>query len=229
MFDDAPELTLLPADRRPRRHRALRLGLLSLFLVPALIGAVSLAGGDEPVDAVDVTAGPDADAVAPQLVRAPETTTTEAPTTTTEAPTTTVAPTTTAAPTTTTTAAPSTTAAPATTAPPTTAAPVTTSPPPTAPPTTAAPTTTTTTPRPPARTDRGQATWYRWKAGNCAHNTLPRGTRVTVTAVASGRSTTCIVGDRGAFGRPTIIDLDATVFERIAPLGAGRIQVAISW
>ncbi|MBX3287659.1 MAG: septal ring lytic transglycosylase RlpA family lipoprotein, partial [Actinobacteria bacterium] len=73
------------------------------------------------------------------------------------------------------------------------------------------------------------ATWYRWKKGNCAHNSLPLGTRVRVTSVATGRSATCVVGDRGAFRNPTIIDLDASVFEQISPLGAGRISVVISW
>lgn len=129
-------------------------------------------------------------------------------TTTTEATTTTVAPTTTIPPTTTT--VPVEVAAPP--------AVRDTTPPASAPPTTV-----------PVRTDSGQATWYRWKAGNCAHNALPRGTVVTVTAAESGRSATCTVGDRGAFGRPTIIDLDATVFEQLAPLGAGRISVIISW
>jgi rare lipoprotein A (peptidoglycan hydrolase) len=52
---------------------------------------------------------------------------------------------------------------------------------------------------------------------------------VTVTNTANGKSAVCIVGDRGAFGPPTIIDLDATVFQQIAPLGAGRISVTISW
>ena len=75
----------------------------------------------------------------------------------------------------------------------------------------------------------GQATWYRWKVGNCAHNSLPKGTRVTVTNTATGASAVCTVGDRGAFGYPTIIDLDASVFSQIAPLGAGRITVSISW
>jgi rare lipoprotein A (peptidoglycan hydrolase) len=130
--------------------------------------------------------------------------------------------TTTAAPTTTTTAPPTTT----TTAPPTT----TTAPPVTT--TTAAPTTTTAPPAPApsaGNSQSGQATWYRWKAGNCAHNSLPMGTRVTVTNAATGATATCTVGDRGAFGPPTIIDLDASVFEQIAPLGAGRIQVTITW
>ncbi len=93
-------------------------------------------------------------------------------------------------------------------------------------------TTTTTTTAPPAPSPHrqsGQATWYRWRRGNCAHNSLPMGTRVTVTVVATGRSTTCVVGDRGGFRSPTIIDLDASVFEQIAPLGAGRIAVVISW
>lgn len=130
-------------------------------------------------------------------------------------------------------ASPAPTPAPPVTAPPTTAPPVTTppttAPPATAPPTTAPPTTVAPKPAAPAGTQRGQATWYRWKAGNCAHNTLPKGTVVTVTAVASGRTATCVVGDRGAFRVPTIIDLDATVFAKIAPLGAGRIEVSISW
>ena len=58
---------------------------------------------------------------------------------------------------------------------------------------------------------------------------LPKGTVVTVTNLANGKSTFCVVGDRGAFRSPTIIDLDASVFAQIAPLGAGRINVAISW
>ncbi len=117
--------------------------------------------------------------------------------------------------------------APPTTAPPTTAAP-TTAPPTTAPPTTAPPTTAAPA-KPAGGSQRGQATWYRWKAGNCAHNSLPKGTVVTVTNLANGKSTFCVVGDRGAFRSPTIIDLDASVFAQIAPLGAGRINVAISW
>jgi rare lipoprotein A (peptidoglycan hydrolase) len=52
---------------------------------------------------------------------------------------------------------------------------------------------------------------------------------VRVTNTANGRTATCTVGDRGAFGPPTIVDLDATVFEQLAPLGAGRINVTISW
>lgn len=190
---------------------------------------------------------PSAAAAARSPLPAETTTVTEATTTTT----TVIVPEAKGAPPTTATTTPPTTAPP-TTAPPTTA-PATTAPPTTAPPapavaealaapappttvaprpTTTLPPTTTTTAAPtpaPANRQSGQATWYRWKKGNCAHNTLPKGTRVRVTAVASGRSTTCVVGDRGAFRNPTIIDLDASVFEQIAPLGAGRINVVISW
>jgi len=132
------------------------------------------------------------------------------------------------APTTTTTVAPTTTAPP-TTAPPTTA------PPTTAPPTTAPrPSTTTTTappPPPPApsNTESGGASWYRHGAGECAHKTLPMGTVVRVTNRANGATATCTVTDRGPYGAGRIIDLDASVFEQLAPLDAGVIQVTISW
>ncbi|MCB0978827.1 MAG: hypothetical protein KDB02_15340 [Acidimicrobiales bacterium] len=229
MFDDTPQIPLPPAGRRPRIQRVLCLGLLPLFVLPALIGLVGTLTGSEPATSVGVSAVPGmpSDTPAPAGLRQATTSTTEA-TTTTAAPTTTTTPLTTTTPPTTT-EAPTTTVAPTTNAVPAAAKAVPTTQAP-APPTTAAAPPPTAPPAPaPVRSDRGKATWYRWKAGNCAHNTLPKGTRVTVTAVATGKSTTCVVGDRGAFQRPTIIDLDATVFAQIAPLGAGRIDVVISW
>ncbi|MCU1454055.1 MAG: hypothetical protein JWN46_2201 [Acidimicrobiales bacterium] len=113
-------------------------------------------------------------------------------------------------------------AAPATTRP----APTTTQAPP--PPTTQAPPPST-QPPPPPNTQTGQATYYSWKSGNCAHNSLPMGTVVTVTNLNNGRSATCVVGDRGGFGPPTIIDLDLSVFSQIANPSEGRIPVRISW
>lgn len=240
-----PEIPLPERPRRLRRQRLLCLGFLPLFAVPLLLVSGPFAPVDQaaPVAVRSIpgassrtptTSAPAPSAAAPAALRRdPVATTVPASTTTVIVP--------------------EPKAAPATTAPPTTAAPVTTAPPTTAPPapaaapapapTTAAPrpapTTTTAPPPPPTTTappapapanrQSGQATWYRWKRGNCAHNTLPKGTRVTVTAVASGRTATCVVGDRGAFRNPTIIDLDASVFEQIAPLGAGRINVVISW
>ena len=226
------ELTLATRRRRPRFGRVACSGLLVLLAAGVVVGGHSVLGDAAPRQvAVRSVGGHSSTAQVTDttldrragVIRTLRqvTTTTVAPTTTTIAPTTTTS--TTEAPTTTT----STTEPPTTTAPPTT---TTTAPPP--PPTT----TTTTAPKPqpkpkpkPTNTQSGQATWYRWKAGNCAHNSLPKGTKVTVTNVATGASATCVVGDRGAFGPPTIIDLDATVFQQIAPLGAGRIDVRITW
>ena len=100
----------------------------------------------------------------------------------------------------------------------TTARPATTAPPTTAPPTTTAP-----------HTQSGQASWYDYNPGECAHQTLPKGTVVTVTNLANGASTTCVVTDRGPYGDGRIIDLDRSVFAQIADPSAGVINVTISW
>ncbi len=72
----------------------------------------------------------------------------------------------------------------------------------------------------------GEATWYAWKPGGAAHNTLPFGTCVHVVSVASGKSVNVTVNDRGIQGS-AIIDLDKNAFAAIAPLGAGRITVRL--
>jgi rare lipoprotein A len=102
--------------------------------------------------------------------------------------------------------------------------------------TTTRPRPTTTTTRPPApppttgNTQEGQATWYHApQAGGCAHRTLPFGTVVTVTNVANGASTTCVVNDRGPYGAGKIIDLAEDVFARIANPSTGVISVRINW
>jgi rare lipoprotein A len=148
------------------------------------------------------------------------------------APTTTAAPDTTEAPTT----------APATTAAPTTKAPTTTAPArkttakiasPTT--TTAKPRTTTTTAPAPAaapesgNSQEGGASWYDYRPGECAHQTIPKGTVVTITRVSTGATATCVVTDRGPFGAGRIIDLDRGTFAQLADPGAGIIQVRITW
>jgi rare lipoprotein A len=146
---------------------------------------------------------------------------------------------------TTTTAAPPTTAAPAPapapTAPPTTQAPATTAPPRTttakiATPTTTQPRRTTTTAAPApvttqveANSQQGGASWYDYNPGECAHQTIPKGTVVTVTSLSSGASTTCVVTDRGPYGAGRIIDLDRGTFAQLADPSAGIIQVRITW
>lgn len=76
----------------------------------------------------------------------------------------------------------------------------------------------------------GVASWYAWIAGGCAHRTAPRGARITVTNVATGVSTSCVVDDYGpAEWTNRIIDLDETVFAKIAPTSMGVVMVHVSW
>jgi G5 domain/Lytic transglycolase len=76
----------------------------------------------------------------------------------------------------------------------------------------------------------GGASWYRYKAGTCAHRTLPKGTVVKVTNLKTGQSANCRVADRGPFIRGRIIDLDHSVFLAIAESpGQGVVQVRIEW
>ena len=169
-----------------------------------------------------------------ETVGPPSTAATSAPTT--SAPTTAKPTTTTAKPTTTTKPKPTTTAKPkptttATTLPTTTV--LDTAPPATAPATSA--------PVVPGETtiavhvQDGRGTFHRydntdpqWGERPCAHRTLPKGTVVTVVNVKTGASTWCIVKDRGPYGN-AIIDLDEEQFVEIAPVGAGIINVRITW
>jgi rare lipoprotein A len=125
---------------------------------------------------------------------------------------------------------------------PTTTAPTTTTTPPplptpppivttTAPPTVIAPLTA----NPTGSSQEGEATFIRyddarWGARTCAHLTIPKGITVTITNLDNGKSTTCVVRDRGPFGSPSrIIDLDSEVFAELADLSDGVIQVRITW
>ena len=62
-----------------------------------------------------------------------------------------------------------------------------------------------------------------------AHPWLPFGTRVTVTDVATGRSVTVVIDDRGPFGPGRIIDLSPEAFGALEPLGRGVLHVQLSW
>ncbi|MGC1513790.1 MAG: septal ring lytic transglycosylase RlpA family protein [Acidimicrobiales bacterium] len=98
-----------------------------------------------------------------------------------------------------------------------------------------APTTSVTTqppPPPPPTSQDGLASWYELEgahAGVCAHRSLPFGTVVTVTAVRTGASLTCVVGDRGPFAADLVVDLFRDDFAVLAPLGAGIISVHLTW
>jgi len=188
---------------------ALVVGVLTLQAISPPSATVSLASDERnPEQAAsrgsERSAWPSDEVLVAQPVADQETTTTVTPTT---AVTTTVAPT-------------STTQAPTTTAPPATTT------------TTSAPTTTIPTPSAAAtgtNSQSGKASYYLYKAGGCAHKTLPKGTVVTVTNVSNGKSTTCVVNDRGPFVAGRIIDLDTRVFKEVASTSAGVFNARISW
>jgi beta-lactam-binding protein with PASTA domain len=103
------------------------------------------------------------------------------------------------------------------------------------------PTTTTTTCKVPVTTTTvrhrkksrdyriGDATWYRYIPGHCATWYLPRGTRITVRDLATGRVIHCIASDREAAHGDRVVDLDSQQFAELAPLTKGVIVVKVSW
>jgi len=82
-----------------------------------------------------------------------------------------------------------------------------------------------------ATTQTGQATWYDppWSGSSAAHPWLPFGTQVLVTDLASGRSVTVTIDDRGPFAPGRIIDLSPEAFGALAPLGRGVLRVSLEW
>ncbi len=80
-------------------------------------------------------------------------------------------------------------------------------------------------------TQSGHATWYDppWSGLTAAHPTLPFGTLVTVIDEETSRSVTVTINDRGPFGTGRIIDLSPEAFAVLQPLGAGVLDVSISW
>jgi rare lipoprotein A len=90
-------------------------------------------------------------------------------------------------------------------------------------------TTSTTSTTAASNTQTGGASWYDYRAGECAHQTIPKGTTVTVTNLANGATTTCVVTDRGPYAGGRIIDLDRGTFDQIADSSQGVIQVRITW
>jgi rare lipoprotein A (peptidoglycan hydrolase) len=82
----------------------------------------------------------------------------------------------------------------------------------------------------PSNEQHGAASFYSPRAADeCAHRTLPFGTIVTVTSVATGKSTTCRVGDRGPFIAGRVIDLSRQRFAELAPPSTGVIRVRLTW
>jgi rare lipoprotein A (peptidoglycan hydrolase) len=97
--------------------------------------------------------------------------------------------------------------------------------------TTVVPTTTTTAAPKPTRSESGVASYYAqpWSKKGCAHKTIAKGTTLTVTNVATGKSATCVVNDRGPFIAGRIVDLDTTIFRQLASPSAGVFRARITW
>jgi len=75
----------------------------------------------------------------------------------------------------------------------------------------------------------GVATWYDYVPGRCATWYLPKGTRITVSDLTTGKSIVCIITDRENAGGNHVVDLSETQFSQLAPLSKGVISVKVSW
>ena len=95
--------------------------------------------------------------------------------------------------------------------------------------TTTRPTPTTTVRPAPARTRIGVATWYAYIPGQCATWYLPRGTRITVEDLATGRTISCLVTDRQDYSPGRVVDLSSVQFAELTPLWRGVVRVKVSW
>jgi hypothetical protein len=80
-----------------------------------------------------------------------------------------------------------------------------------------------------ANSKAGYATYYYWHRGECASPWLPHGTKVVIHNSATGARATCVVTDTQGNIPGRIIDLDSSVFAKLAPLGEGVVAVTISW
>lgn len=81
--------------------------------------------------------------------------------------------------------------------------------------------------KPTAPIQSGLATWYRFGDKlTAASRKYPKGTKLRVIAVTSGKSVDIVVNDYGPSPLTGIdLDLNVPAFEKIAPLGAGKIKV----
>jgi resuscitation-promoting factor RpfB len=81
----------------------------------------------------------------------------------------------------------------------------------------------------PPHVQTGLASWYHRDGMVAAHRTLPFGTQVKVTSLATGRSVVVVINDRGPYVGGRIIDLSDDAYAQLAHLGSGTIQVRLAW
>lgn len=77
-----------------------------------------------------------------------------------------------------------------------------------------------------SKTANGEA--YRPDGISCAHRTAKFGTMLTVTDVATGRSVTCRVNDRGPFIKGRIVDLSRGAAKQLGITGKGLARVIVN-
>ena len=75
------------------------------------------------------------------------------------------------------------------------------------------------------RTANGER--YRGDGFTAAHRSLPFGSRIRITHVASGRSVECRVNDRGPFRKGRIVDLSHRAAEALGILSTGLARVRL--
>ncbi|PZS21923.1 MAG: hypothetical protein DLM54_03715 [Acidimicrobiales bacterium] len=80
-----------------------------------------------------------------------------------------------------------------------------------------------------AHQQSGAVSWYAITPGTCASRTIAKGTVVTVTDLANGRSTTCVVDDRGPYISGRILDLAESTFAALTNPSAGVLEAHIRW
>ena len=80
---------------------------------------------------------------------------------------------------------------------------------------------------PKSPTYRGTATWYRWGSKlTTASTQFPRGSQLRVIAVNSGKTVDVVVNDYVPEAWTGVsLDLNSIAFSKLAPLGAGKIQI----
>lgn len=68
---------------------------------------------------------------------------------------------------------------------------------------------------------------YNMYSDSCAHKTYRFGTRLRVTNLNNGRSTTCVVRDRGPFIKGRVVDLSLQGARNLNMVRAGVVPVSI--
>ena len=75
----------------------------------------------------------------------------------------------------------------------------------------------------------GVATWYAWRPGQCASSYRPRGSRIWITDIATGKTVSCLVTDVQPYSANRVVDMNEASFAQLAPLWRGVVRVRVTW